>query len=42
MDRKPKQTFLQQAHVKMLNITNYQRNASQKHNEGQKYNKLGF
>ena len=23
MDRKSKQTFLQQAHVKMLNITNY-------------------
>ena len=40
MGRRPKQTFLQrrhiddqQAHKKMLNITNYQRNVNQKYNE---------
>ena len=40
MDRSPEQTFLQrrhiegqQAHGKMLNITNHQRNANQNHNE---------
>ena len=40
MGRRPKQTFLQrrytdgqQAHEKMLNITNYQRNANQNYNE---------
>ena len=40
MGRRPKQTFLQrrhtdgqQTHEKMLNITNYQRNANQNHNE---------
>ena len=40
MSRRPKQTFLQrrhtdgqQAHEKMLNITNYWRNATQNHNE---------
>ena len=40
MDLRPKQTFLQRkdtdgqmAHEKMLNITNYQRNANQNYNE---------
>ena len=40
MGRRPKQTFLQrrhtdgqQAHEKMLNIANYQRNANQNYNE---------
>ena len=40
MGRKPKQTFLrrrhtdeQQAHEKMLNTANYQRNESQNYNE---------
>ena len=39
MGRRPKQTFLQRqtdgqkAHEKMLNITNYQRNANQNYNE---------
>ena len=40
MGRRPKQTFLQrrhtdgqQAHKKMFNITNYQRNANQNYNE---------
>ena len=39
MNRKPKQTFLQRStdgqltHEKMLNITNYQRNAYQNCNE---------
>ena len=40
MGRRPKQTFLQrrhtdshEAHEKMLNITNYQRNANQTYNE---------
>ena len=40
MGRRPKQTFIQrkhthgqQAHEKMLNITNYQRNANQNYNE---------
>ena len=39
MGRRPKQTFLQrhvdgqQAHEKMLNIANYQRNANQNHDE---------
>ena len=40
MDRRPKQTFLQrrhtdgqEAHEKLLNITNYQRNANQNFNE---------
>ena len=40
MDRRPEQTFFQrghannkQAHKKMLNITNHQRNANQNHNE---------
>ena len=40
MGQKTKQTFLQrhtdgkQTHEKMLNITHYQRNANQNHNEG--------
>ena len=40
MGRRPKQIFLkkrhtdgQEAHAKLLNITNYQRNANQKYNE---------
>ena len=40
MGRRPKQTFLQrrytdgkEAHEKLLNITNYQRNANQNYNE---------
>ena len=39
MGRRPKQTFLQrhtdgqQAHEKMLNIANYQRNVNQNYNE---------
>ena len=40
MDRRPKYTFIQrkhkddqEAHEKMLSITNYQRNANQNHNE---------
>ena len=40
MDRRPKQTFLQrretdgqQAHEKMLNIVDYQRNENQNYNE---------
>ena len=40
MSRRPKQTFFQrrhidgqEAHEKMLNITNYQRNADQNYNE---------
>ena len=39
MGRRPKQTFHQrhidgqEAHEKMLNITNYQRNANQNYNE---------
>ena len=40
MGRRPKQTFLQRghtdgqkAHEEILNIANYQRNASQKYNE---------
>ena len=41
LGRRSKQTFVQRrhtdsqkAHEKMLNITNYQRNANQKYNEG--------
>ena len=41
MGRRPKQTFLQRRHIdgqqtheKMLNITNYQRNANQNYSEG--------
>ena len=45
MGRRPKQTFFQrrhadsqQAHKKMLNNANYQRNANQNHNEISAYN----
>ena len=44
MGRRPKETFLQrkhtddqEAHEKMLSLTNYQRNANQNHNEESPY-----
>ena len=43
MSRRPKQTFLQRRypdgqHEKMINISNYQRNANQNHNEVSPHN----